>query len=237
MRRLDIFIVGFGRPDLLIHQHRLLGKYLADPYELCLIDNTLDEGAPAMERMAGALDIGYARAVSEKREHNDALNFAAQVARINGSDYMLFLDHDIFPIENTGLLTRLDHVGFWGLGQYHAPTQSRYLWPGFCAFKREWLDGQVPNFDGIRAPFKRDDGDCGSMLADLFTTDDWATFDKMPQRHGYENIRAPDDYGLQSFGVEYISGAWLHLTNASDWMLVPDPEGRRRILTEKLEVL
>lgn len=237
MRRLDVFVIGFGRPDLLIHQHRLLRKHLRDPYELCLIDNTPDDGALAMERMARSLNVGYQRAVSKKREHNEALNFAAKFSHDIGSSYALFLDHDIFPVEHTALLPMLDALGFWGLGQWHAPTQSRYLWPGFCSFKREWLDGQVPNFDGVRGKFKRDDGDCGSMLAELFTSDDWAAFDKVPNRHGYENIRAPDDYGLQSFGVEYISGAWLHLTNASNWMLVPDAEGRKRILTEKLEAL
>lgn len=238
MRRLDIFPITFGRPDLLRHQVRLLAKHLRDPYEVCVIDNTPDAGAGAIERMARTLNVGYMRAPeTKKREHNDALNFAAKFATDLGSSYWCVLDHDIFPVEDAALLPMLDALGFWGLGQYHAPTGSRYLWPGFCSFKREWLDGQVPNFDGIRAKFRRDDGDCGSMLAELFTTDDWAAFDRVPQRHGYENIRPPDEYGLQSFGVEYIGDAFLHLTNGSNWMVVPDPEGRMRLLNAKLEAL
>jgi hypothetical protein len=237
MRRLDIFPITFGRPDLLRHQVRLLGKHLRDPYEVCVIDNTPDPGAGRMEVTARSLNVGYQRAVSEKREHNDALNFAAKFADSIGSSYWAVLDHDIFPVEDTRLLPMLDQLGFWGLGQWHAATNSRYLWPGFASFKREWLAGRVPNFNGIRGQFKRDDGDCGSMLSALFTPDDWARFDKVPQRHGYENIRPPDEIGLQSFGVEYISSAWLHLTNASNWMLVPDAAGRDRILREKLEAL
>lgn len=237
MRRLDVFTIGFGRPDLLHHQHRLLAKHLRDPYELTVIDNTPDAGAPGMERMAAALGIGYMRAISEKRLHNDALNFAAKFAHDHGCDYWSVFDHDLFPTVESRLIDKLDLLGFWGVGQLHAATQRRYLWPGFCSFRRSWLDGQVPNFDGIRGAVKRDDGDCGSMLADLFTSDDWAAFDSVPQRHGYENLRAPDTFGLQSYGVEFLSGDWLHLTNGSNWMVVPDREGREKLTREKLEAL
>lgn len=236
-RVLNLFTIGFGRPDLLRHQHRLLDKHLVDAHELTVIDNTPDDGAPAMERMARTLGIGYMRAVSEERLHNDALNFAADFADANGFRYWMTLDHDVFPTEELRIVQHLDAIGFWGVGQLHAPTGMRYLWPGYCAFKRTWLDGQVPDFDGIRGLVKRDDGDCGSMLAHLFTSEDWAAFDRIPQRHGYENLRSPDTYGLQSYGVEYLSGNVLHLSNASHWMAVPDIEGRERLIREKLEAL
>lgn len=237
MRKLDIFTIGFGRPDLLRHQHRLLQKHLRDPYELTVIDNTPDAGAPAMERMAAGLGVGYMRVISEERLHNDALNFAAKFAHDHGSDYWLAIDHDLFSTEEVRLIARLDEIGFLGVGQRHPATGLRYLWPGFVGFKRAWLDGQVPDFDGIRGAVKRDDGDCGSMLWQLFSSDDWANFDRLPQRHGYENIRAPDEYGLQSFGVEWVCDSFLHFTNGSDWMAVPNPDERRHLLLAKLEEL
>lgn len=236
-RVLHLFTIGFGRTDLLRHQDRLLQKHLRDPYELTLIDNTPDAGAAAMERMADALGIDYRRPLSEERLHNDALNYAAAVATVKGCDYWLVMDHDVFPTEDVQLTPRLDEIGFLGVGQRHPATKHRYLWPGFCGFKREWLDGQVPDFDGIRGAAKRDDGDCGSMLWQLFSTDDWANFDRLPQRHGYENIRAPDDYGLQSFGVEWVCDSFLHFTNGSNWMVVPDADERTRLLLAKLEAL
>jgi hypothetical protein len=54
--------------------------------------------------------------------------------------------------------------------------------------------------------------------------------------HGYRFIREPDDYGLQSSGVEII-GDWLHLTNGSHWMQVPDPEERDRLTAEMIAAL
>lgn len=236
-RVLSIFAIGFGRPDLLRHQHRLLQKHLRDPYELTLVDNTPADRALPMARMADALGIPCMRPPSEKCLHNDALNFVAQEADIRGLDYWLVMDHDVFPTEDVQLIPRLDEVGFLGVGQRHPATGHRYLWPGFCGFKREWLDGQVPDFDGIRGAVKRDDGDCGSMLWQLFSTDDWANFDRLPQRHGYENIRAPDDYGLQSYGVEWVCESFLHFTNGSNWMVIPDAEERTRLLLKKLEAL
>lgn len=235
--KLDLFVVGFGRPDLLREQVRLLTKYLQDPFEVCLIDNTPDEGATHMEAVCRELGVGYLRSISVRNEHDEALNFAALHAYTIGCEYWGTLDHDIFPSHVTSLLPQVKRCGFYGVGQRHAPTASLYLWPGFCFFSRKWLANRVPNFNGIRGEYKRDDGDCGSMLSGLFQPEDWERFYGESHHHGYGTLRAPDDFGLQSWGYEEMGDGWVHLTNASGWKMIPNAMERDQLALKMIQSL
>lgn len=233
--RIDLFVTGFNRPDLLREQKRLFDKYLQDEFSICLVDNsTSDLFAMLMERACRETGCGYQRSPDTKKGHDNALNHAARVATQDGCEYWMTLDHDVFPRRPTTLINKIDAAGFYGIGQWHTPSQSRYLWPGFAGFSRAWLNGRIPNFSGIRGDNKRDDGDCGSMLAAMFQDDDWP---KLPRtEHGYLVIRPEDGYGLQSYGVEFFDD-FLHLTNASHWMKVPNPEERDELLKQMVACL
>lgn len=231
---INLFVVGFGRPDLLREQHRLFTKYLKDPFEICVIDNTREPDNEQMESACRELSVGYQRAVSDNHEHHDALNQASRLATGNKAEYWMTLDHDVFPRKKTTLINKIRVAGFYGIGQFHHPTQTRYLWPGFAGFSREWLNGRIPNFNGIRGVDKRDDGDTGSMLGPLFTYEDWERMHRT--EHGYKVIRPEDEFGLQSYGIEFFD-SFIHLTNASHWMNIPDPAGRDRVLAEMITAL
>lgn len=229
--QIDLFVIGFGRPDLLREQTRLLKKNLMDRFGLCVIDNTPRPAHLHMEAVCRELKIGYLHAPGEKHMHHDALNFAAAHAATIGSSHFGFLDHDVFPLRRTSLLDKIEPRGFYGVGQRHGPTGNLYLWPGFCFFSSKWLDGRRLNFDGIRGVHRRDDGDCGSMNWPLFTGEEMHTMD-----YAYKEIRSQDGYGLQSWGVELI-GDWLHLTNGSNWMEVPNPGERDALLLKMVSEL
>ena len=233
MPKLDLFVVGFGRPDLLREQKRLLDKYLEDDHELICVDNTPDPGV--QQRMVTTcinLGIQYHRAPARKHEHNEALNYAA--SRVTHGEYFGFIDHDVFPREKCTLIDKIQDAGFFGVGQRHSPTGRLYLWPGFCFFSKTWLGERLLNFDGIRDLDPRNNGDCGSMNWPLFVGEDWGKL--FPLEHGYRNIRPPDDYGLQSFGYEII-GPFIHLTNASHWMDVPNYHERDALLLDLVSQL
>ena len=202
-------------------------KYLKDDFVLHLVDNSLDEKADEMRETADLYTIEYLRGPSETREHPDALNLAARVAVEREYEFYMFLDHDIFLRKKCRVVPILKRVGFYGIGQYHAPTQSQYIWPGLFGVSRDWLSDRYLNFGGIRADNKRDDGDCGSLNAHLFHDEDWRNLHGILD-HGYGFLRAPDSFGLQSFGYEQM-GPWLHLSNSSHWMVVPEPEERDRL--------
>jgi hypothetical protein len=230
----NLYVVGFGRPDLLMEQGRLLRKYMRDDYAVCVVDNTLDEKRYIMQTVAESIGADYLYVEGQKHEHPDALNFAVQ--RANLDEFFGFLDHDIFPRRPVeGIIDTLKKVGFYGIGQSHAPTGRQYLWPGLCFFSRAWLGDRRLDFNGIRGVDKREDGDCGSGNWPLFADEDWRNIHGVLD-HGYGFLRAPDAHGLQSFGYE-LMGPWIHLTNASNWMAIPNPEERDRLARELVESL
>lgn len=236
MDLINLFVVGFGRPDLLREQHRLLGKYLEDAFLLKVLDNTPDEfRAGLMEQTCRELNVPYQTVNGPKNEHHEALALATRLA--TNMSYWGCLDHDIFPFQKTSLIDKINQAGFFGMGQAYTPRYGetkRYLWPGWVFFSQEWLYGRAPNFDGIRGEFKFDDGDCGSMLHSLFNEQDWVKFPHV--EHVYGTIREEDGHGLQSFGYEQI-GDFIHLTNASHWKQVPESEQRDQMLREMIAAL
>lgn len=234
--RIDLFVIGFGRPDLLREQHRLVDKFLVDEHGMCVLDNSPEpEQQKEMRRACRDLGLGYIRVPSERHEHPDGLNAAARVADEIRSEYWATLDHDVFPRKRVRMIPKIRKSGFYGIGQRHGPTQSKYLWPGFCFWSREWLAGRVPDYGGIRAVDKRNDGDCGSLLHMLFTEEDWERMHR--GEHGYGTIRPEDGVGLQSWGYEVFDGSWVHLTNGSHWMEIPEPAERDELLRAMLAKL
>jgi hypothetical protein len=233
---LALYTIGFGRPELLYHQKRLLDKYMDDEYGLCLIDNTPGLMRNKMEKVCRDEGIGYLHSPGPKYEHDDGLNYGAEDAAAKGHDFFGFLDADVFPCKHTTVLDKLQHPGFYGLPQTHMATKARYLWPGLCFFSKEWVNGRRLNFTGIRAVDKRDDGDCGSAMYSLFSGQDW--FDAPLISFGYGSIREPTktDEFIQSWGYELI-GDWFHMLNSSHWLKVPDAKGRDRLLMEMVECL
>ena len=232
---LALFTIAFNRPKLIAEQIRLLRKHLTDPFAHCIVDNSSSVAATTeIERICEENGIGYLRCADSEHRHPEALNFAFHHAVNEGLEIFGFLDHDIFPTRTTELTPLIEQSGFYGVGQRHAPTGHLYLWPGFCFLSAAWLAGREIDFNGIRGGEKANDGDAGSMMWPLFAEEDW--HDLFKPAHGYRNLRAPDDYGLQSFGFETI-GDWWHLTNGSHWMTVPGPDDRDALFYDLLSAL
>lgn len=231
---IHLFVITFGRLDLLPQQKRLFDKYLQDSHTLHVIDNTPDPSCYRMQTLCRSLGVSYMLSPSKKREHHEALNFAALIADRLEADFFGFLDHDVFPRREATLVDKIEDVGFYGIGQAHPPTGKKYLWPGFCFFSRSWLNGRSLDFGGIRGRTRREDGDTGSLNWPLFTDEDWNTLWGM--EHGYRAIREPDNEGLQSWGIELL-GDFIHFTNASHWKEIPDPQGRDAALAQIIHSL
>lgn len=234
MTTLALATIAFNRPHLIEEQIRLLRKYLQDDFTLTIIDNSSDEAASnVIESICAASGTAYHRVTFH--EHVPALQWAwDNVIAPSGAPYGGLLDHDIFPTCPTHLVSLIEPAGFLGCGQRHGPSDHLYLWPGWAFFSFKWLAGRHVDWDGIRGEVKADDGDTGSAMWPLFSDEDWPLLYRV--HHSYESIRRPDDYGLQSFGVEYISD-WLHFSNGSGWLRIPDPRGREALLHAMLEAL
>jgi hypothetical protein len=232
--RLELATIAFNQPRLIAEQIRLLRKHLADPFNYTVVDASPDASArAAIEQVCRDHGVGYRG--SPSTEHVDALNFAwSEVLQPSKSRYLGTLDHDIFPRRKTHIVRLTRGIGFYGVGQRHAPSGHEYLWPGLCFFDRVWLLGRDVDFGGIRGDDPADNGDTGSLLWPLFEAVEWQHMHRA--EHSYRPVRKPDGYGLQSWGYELV-GDWLHFSNGSNWMSIPDPQERMRLLLEIVEAL
>ncbi len=233
MTTLMLGTIAHNAPWAISEQIRLFRKNLEDDYELVVFDNSTEASAcRAIAADCEATQTRYVPTPAKDHAHHLALNWAARVLLSGHAPFIGFLDHDVFPVKPTSVVPMIDESGFLGIGQRHAPTQHLYLWPGFFFLSRTWLANRPLDFSGIRGELKRDDGDTGSMNWPLFADEDWSKM--FPLTHGYKAIREPDSYGHQSWAVELFDDAWVHATNASNWLQVPEPEERERLIKEML---
>lgn len=234
MSDLVIGTIAFNVPWTIAEQIRLFRKYVRDDHRLVVFDNSTHEKSALIESVCSDAETQYVRLRTPKHEHDEALNAAALFLVAEDTPRIGFVDHDLWPAAPMELSPLVDQGGFLCVGQKHAPTGHLYPWPGCLFMSRAWLASRPLDFRGIRGQQKRDDGDCGSGLWPLFADEDWRKMFLF--RHGYEAIREPDDFGMQSWGLEHI-GDFLHATNVSNWMDIPNAPEREQILRERVAAL
>lgn len=100
----------------------------------------------------------------------------------------------------------------------------------------EWLADRKINFSGIRNIDKRLDGDCGSMMHNLFTPDDWQKMKWTSLGVGSIRDQLDESENIQSWGYELIDD-WFHCLNSSHWLEVPEPDERDRLLMQMISCL
>jgi hypothetical protein len=208
---------------------RLYPKYLTDSFVLSVYDNSNDaKVAWDIQQLCKAQGARYTRvplraARDGKRLHEDALHHACADLMNRQAPVLGFLDHDVFPCRPTSLLALVEPCGFFGVGQRNGENGQVYLWPGFVFFRRDWLDGRMPDFDSLPGV------DTGAQLANLITEEQLNALP--PISYGYDWIRTTNGT-THSDAVERISD-FVHLTNTTHWNRVPN-WGQRESLMRQL---
>ncbi len=136
-----VIVVTFNNIDILRIQHSYLKKFLLDPYDFVVADNSSNScEAKKIQLFCEKNNISYVRlpwnpltGIRASGSHGIALNwcYSNMVKKIKPK-YFGFLDHDIFPIVNTTILNKIK-IGLWGAVRTRKEDYW-YLWPGFCFF-------------------------------------------------------------------------------------------------------
>ncbi len=190
---LEVATIAFNVPWAIEAQIRLIGKYLTDDHTLSVYDNSTDMVAGYQIKLLcadqGIRYVGVPSIHRGRDSHGRGLRHACEDLMNRQAPVIAFLDHDIFPTEPTSLLDLVKPCGFFGVGQFHDASGSTYLWPGFCAFDRAWLNGRHPDFGFIKGDLPGLNGDTGSLLADLVTAEEVAELPFIDYR--YLEVTAP----------------------------------------------
>jgi hypothetical protein len=215
---LDLVTVACNNSLVVSEQIRLLRANLRDQFAYTVIDNSPDRSLQAeIESICRRENVPYIRlprtpssAYDPSCSHGRALNWAVtNYLRPRSVRRFGFLDHDVFPVRPTSLLSHLQDQPVWGLLQTRG--ERWYLWPGLCVFDAAWLGDR-------RLDFMPGSGfDVGGRLYDLMRDSlsqqslEWPTL-------AHERLREGGDI-LQKHLYQRIDD-WIHTVNASGWMPV-----------------
>lgn len=216
--KLAIIIVVWNRSDLITTQVELLRRFCKDDdYEIIVVDNSTDMTKSAEVRNhANAINCTYIKtntALHTSQSHAYAANYAYQSFK-QSYEYMLFLDHDNFPIKDFSVKSILNGRVIGGVGQTK-PTKT-YLWPGCVLINNKLIDQSIVDFS------------TNSQLG----LDTGGNLYKVLERHGLHNCVFFDQFEIKNALYDKIEwGAYniqctqpgdspcsfMHFLNASNW--------------------
>lgn len=212
--KLAIVIVVFNISNLIKKQIDLIKKYCMDDFDVMVVDNSSDSRvAEEVKLIANDLNCNYLKTNSTgdfSQSHATACNFAYQ--EFKNYKYMLFLDHDNFPVENFSVVEVMKNKVIGGVGQCKEGVY--YYWPGCVMINNELLVDDIVDFS-TNSDLKLDTGGNLYTLINKYTQEKCVGFDQ------YEIYDTNDiDYAFYN-NICSPAGAskftFMHFINASNW--------------------
>lgn len=225
--KMDLVVIAFNQPQLLVQQLRLIRKYLPASIVYTVADNSTDLAASAQIRaFCDEAQVGYIRLPANpyrrdgSRSHGIALDFVVrQYIHPRGCEFFGLLDHDIFPVAVFHPVEVLRRQECYGLIQRR--DEKWYLWPGLCFFRTANAPDSFMPVPGL------DTGGAGWEPYYRFL--DATALDFIPH-DGTHEVRSADADGLT---FEFF-GDWRHCRDASNWQKKGDVQA---VLERKLQYL
>jgi len=227
--------IAFHKPFLIQYQIKLLHKYVKDPYEFNVVDNSVDHSQrEEIEKICVCEKTKYFSAPlfpmkTGSHAHGFALNWAYEnVVKKSECRYFSFIDHDIFPIKTTNMINKFDKNGMFGVPCISSSKEQQrlygykwFLWPGFIFFDRNIIKDIPLDFLPTLGY------DTGSANWDiLYKKIDLQSLRKMVTNRIYlrdKPTTTPQLDICNEIGTAEEGLAWIHTSNGSCWM--PDIPG------------
>lgn len=212
MKKTGIITVTFNGAKLLEYQLKTLKKYCTDNYEFIIVDNSNNNNEMVkIKNICDENNITYIRTDinvyntnnNASNNHGLALNYVHEKLK-NDFDYLLFLDHDLFPIKPFSVEEMLGHNIIGGCEQIIANT--RYLWPGFMMFSK-----LEETFDFTPSPPL----DTGGKLSGFINKNiDKVLF--IDNKHVPIDLKLNNNF-MHEFYDDIHNGTFMHFIKASNW--------------------
>ena len=213
MKKLGIVVITYNiSPELLILQIACIKKFCKDEYTIEVIDNSSDPGL-AIALRYHALDNGanYYKTFATSQDGSDSHSFAANFAyqRLwDRYEFMIFLDHDCFPVKPFSVEELLDKQAIMaGIGQ---GARKKYIWPGMLMLANERIDTGMVDFSP-NGEFQLDTGGNLYKLIEQYGEDRVVFFNET--YHQNAAFTGPQ----YTFYAMINNEMFLHFVNASNW--------------------
>lgn len=212
---IKVFLFAFNRPDLLELQVDSLRKFIQDPLNITVIQDKHNDSYDAdFGDICRKLDVELiphnARSNQAPSQHHaDSVEFVYNNLLRDG-DVVLFLDHDMFAIDEVNLLEELGSHDVLGL--YQERGTVKYIWPGMMLFKYDSLKSLEFNF----SPGSHNGQmlDTGGGTYKLFETNLAIQDSGVGYPEFYNQLKLDDfDYPFEL----HMENKFLHMRNSCQW--------------------
>ena len=158
--KLFVVTVAFNDPELIVLHHASLQKYLRDPYEYFVFDNSSDEGKSAEVKAYCVnhtinyvrLPVNRYRATLPSASHSFALNWIYRncIMRFKPDVFGIW-DCDLYPMKPITIRPYLVGRDTWGIIRKQKPTfrpweSGLHVWVGIAFYRLAKFKQRAPNF-------------------------------------------------------------------------------------------
>ena len=157
--KLFVLTVAFNDAELIALQDASLKKFLKDPYEYFVADNSnREDRADAIRRYCLERKINYVRlpagnpGLDGSLSHGFALNWVyANIVRKFTPRLFGFMDPDLYPVRDLDIVGYIGNADAWGFMTDWKPLRRFWdkrfaCWIGLAFYRFDWIERQRPNF-------------------------------------------------------------------------------------------
>jgi len=235
-------VIAFNNPELIRYQHSLIKLNVMDPFFYVVVDNSSDQrsrkeildyckdsGVPYIQCPKNPFSVSWSHAL--------VLDwFVRNFVKPKKVRYFGFLDHDIFPIRPTSILSVLRKQPIYGSMSW-LPKDSHvwYLWSGFCFY------------DFQRIPTRSLDFTPGTWRNTDYTITDsggsnWkGLYSKLNREElvfaDNKRVKFRDREDIEESDYLDYHGDWVHTIDGSYWKEIKDKNGKDAYIRRMLDDL
>jgi len=208
MKKTGIITISFNNSKLIWYQIKCVKKYCIDNYELIVVDNgNNNEESKIIKNICDENNIRLINtnitSNSPSNNHGLALNQIYKILK-EEFDYLLFLDHDVFPIKPFSVTEILEDNMI--AGQKQIRGNNEYLWPGLLFINKLNVDLDFTPLGNL---------DTGGKLSKLVSENKEKIF-------FIEDNRIPIDLELNNnhmheFYQTFQNETFIHFIKSSNW--------------------
>lgn len=218
-----IVIIVFNIYNLISKQIELINKFCKENVDIIIIDNSSNlDVALEINKITCNFSCQYLKIdakLDSSLSHAFACNYAYKMFN-KLYKHILFMDHDIFPIQNFSIENLLDNKYASGIGQLR--PNKIYFWPGLFIIDNIKIDTNIIDFS-TNSSFGLD---TGGNLYKLIETYGKENFNFLDEVHIQNNFNEQTQYKIYSL----IGNTFMHFLNASNWANQPNNENRINFL-------
>ena len=219
-----IFSFVFNRPDILQYQITSLKKFIIGEYDINIVYDTRDnEYYEQFKKICDDNEVNFLHhqsygLKSTSQYHADALTWAYEslvLKYCSDKDIIIFLDHDIFLIDDFNVSSEMLKYDIMGCLQTRG--HIKYVWPGLFIFKKSSV--KDIDFDFYPQTVDGQMLDTAGGTYKLLSHENIKFMDTgVDYPEEYKGIDLKDEKITGGYGYElHFDNKFLHFRNASNW--------------------